>query len=444
MITCDLQNDIISIQIKKELNSNYTFSVSCIGRTQAAIGSIINFAGECGNIRGIIQNVSYNKVTNVSYLTGSDALSYNLAKERINITIPQETQTTLQAAAQYVDTSFIAPAVPCYGCGVFSGNKLQFFQRIAASFGLYYIADNSNLTAYTTKTGNNIREDLTSCTVSENEAGKINKLHIQKNVNMPAYSEQLIQNGTSEEQSTELLQNPNAEDSGFSKSAFIDPWTKTLINISIPVNYTVWNKAVSIGNKKQVQIVTMSDSAADPPWILEIWDNDPGTPQAPNAGANKLAEISTTTGIGDLWQSNGQQIARFCRIGRWFPIAGSQPVKDYPHYDGVRAKVLVWDNVTNSGPQPWNTEIASILDGIEDYNIISETMFPDLAVFNSAGIGQRLLDIDRTDAEISANIPFLKSIELMDTFYNIDINRIDNISWSLAAGQFRTEISGEY
>lgn len=442
MLLCDLSNDIISINIKKELNSNFTFSVSCIGRINKGIGSNIDFSGECGNVRGIIQNINYNKLNNITNISGSDLLSYNLSKDRINITIPQDTQTTLTAAAAQVDSCLIAPAVPCYGPGVFSGNKLEFFNRIASSFGLYYIADNNNLTAYISKAVNNIAEDLTSLENTNSLAGKINKLYVQKNVNMPAYSEQTIQNGTSEEQTVEMLQNPNAEDSGFSKTAFIDPWTKTLINISIPVNYTVWNKAVEIGEKKQVQIVSMTDSAADPGWILEIWDNDPGTPQAPTA-ANKLAEIATTQGLSSLWQSNGQQIAKYARIGRWFPIIGSNPVKDYPHYDGVRAKILVWDNVTNSGPQSWNSEITSQQDGQPDYNIISETMFPDLTVFQAAQIGERLLDIDRTEEEISANIPFLKVLELMDTFTDAGISRIDTASWSVMPGIYITEVNGE-
>lgn len=443
-ITCDISDPILSINITRALNSQHNFTVTVHGRLSQglSVGSVVNFSGDCGAFAGKIQGVKYDKTRNVTTLSGCDLMSWELAEARIELTTAQDVQTTLNAIASQIDSRINCPAIPCYGQGLYSGNKLQFVQRIADSFGLYYIADDAGLTYYPSLTTTDKNEALSAWNESDDYGGKINKIYIAKTVNLPSYERMDIANGTSNEETLEMLENPNAEDSGFSKSAYIDPWLKTLVTISVPVAYIVWNKAVSIGEKKQVQFVSTTDSAADPPWILELWDLDPGTPEAPNAQAVKLAEIDRRTGH-DLWQSSGAELARYARIGRWMPISGSQPVKDYPHYDGVRVTILAWQEVTRGGVQAYNYEHASQLSGKPDYNIISETMLPDQAQLISSGIPARLLDIDRTDFIRNAEIPYISAFNLLNKSTGADIDRIDQITWSMAPGRFTTSIQGE-
>lgn len=443
-ITCDITDPILSINITRALNSQHNFTVTVYGRLShgLSVGSVVNFSGDCGNFAGKIQGIRYDKGRNVTTLSGCDLLSWELAEARIELTNAQDVQTTLNVIASQIDSRINCPALPCYGQGLYSGNKLQFVQRIADSFGLYYIADDTGLTYYSSLTATDKNEDLSAWNESDDYSGKINKIYIVKTVNLPSYERMDIANGTSNEETVEMLENPNAEDSGFSKNAYIDPWLKTLVTISVPVAYTVWNKAVSIGEKKQVQFVSTTDSAADPPWILELWDADPGTPEAPNAQAVKLAEIDRRT-THDLWQAQGSEVARYARIGRWMPISGSQPVKDYPHYDGVRVTILAWSEVTQGGVQAYNYEHTSQLSGKPDYNIISETMLPDEGQLISAGIPARLLDIDRTDFVRNAEIPYLSAFNLLNRSTGADIDRIDQITWSMAPGKYSTSIQGE-
>ena len=443
-ITCDISDPILSINITRSLNSQHNFTVTVHGRLSngLAVGSVVNFSGDCGAFAGKIQGVKYDKVRNVTTLSGCDLLNWELAEARIEFTVRSDVQTTLNAIASQVDSRIACTNDPCYGPGLFSGSKLQFVQRLADSFGLYYIAENTGLTYYSNLVTTDKNEDMSAWNESDDYSGKINKIYIAKTVNSPSFERMDISNGTSNEETVEMLENPNAEDSGFSKNAYIDPWLKTLVTISVPVSYIVWNKAVSIGERKQVQFVSTTDSAADPPWILELWDQDPGTPEAPNGQANKLAEIDRRTGH-DLWQAQGPQIARYARIGRWMPISGSQPVKDYPHYDGVRVTILAWQEVTQGGVQAYNYEQASQLSGKPDYNIISDTMLPDQAQLIGSGIPARLLDIDRTDFIRSAEVPYISAFSLLNRSTGAHIDRIDQITWNMAPGKYSTSIQGE-
>ena len=443
-ITCDISDPILSVNVSRQLNGQHNFTVTINGRPSngVGVGSVINFSGDCGALAGKVQGVKYDKARNISTLSGCDLLSWQLAEDRIDLTIPQDVQTTLTAVMAQVDARINCPAVPCYGQGLYAGNKLQFLQRIASSFGLFYVADNSGVTYYTALSASDKNEALSAWQESDDYAGKINKIYISKTVNLPSFERYDIANGASNEETVEMLENPNAEDSGFSKNAYIDPWLKTLVTISVPVPYVVWNKAVSIGERKQVQFVSTTDSAADPAWILELWDSDPGTPEAPNTQATKLAEIERRAGF-DLWQASQNEIARYARIGRWMPITGSQPVKDFPHYDGVRITVLAWNETTQGGVQAYNYEYASQETGKPDYNIISETMLPDQNQLISAGIASRLLDIDRTDFVRTAEIPYLSAFSLLNYSSGADIDRIDRITWSLAPGKFSTALQGE-
>lgn len=442
MIISDITEPVLRLSLTKNLNGAHAFSLSVVGRTALAAGSVVNFSGDCGALACKVQGVKYDRKSNVSTISGSDLLSWQLSDDYIELSAPQDVPTTLSAVSAQADSRLNVPAIACYGPGFFSGSKLAYAQRIAAAFGLFYIAENSGINFYTSLQAADKSAALTGLQISDEWNGKINKIYINKTVNLPQFSKQEIQNGTSSEETVTMLENPNAEDSGFSKSAFIDPWLKTLITISVPTQYIVWNKAVNVGEKKQVQLVSTTDSAANPPWILELWDADPGTPEAPNAQAVKLAELERRTGF-DLWQAQQNEICRYARIGRWMPISGAQPVKDFPHYDGVRMTILTWDETTAQAVQAYSMEQASQLSGKTDYNIISDNMLPDQADLIAAGIPQRLLDIDRTDLTVNASVPYISDFSLLNKFTAAGIDRIDRITWEQQPGTFSTALEGE-
>ena len=155
MLTCSLNEKIISIDVNLNLNSAHTFSISFLsGSSSYALKTELNIYRDGVNIlNGIVTSYNYNALSRVMTITGQDLNSYTCshnAQPNALITLPNTQQTTLENCINSVhiqldsETQDIinnCPVISCLGYGTYNGDTQSFIDRCCNSFGLNWYSN---------------------------------------------------------------------------------------------------------------------------------------------------------------------------------------------------------------------------------------------------------------------------------------------------------------
>ena len=461
-LTTNLDQPIVDINIELGLNQHHSFQISFVSSSASynLKTSVIIYRDGMPVLNGIVTNYSYDAAGKIMTISGQDANSFYYQHDQSDNprTCSNDTLTTVAAALNSLDTrgnndvAASCPVVSCFGYGSYNGATHDMVDRVCNSFGLNYYS-NPTGSGYSLSSGG-LREPSNytaaagyNYTQNSDLDSIISKIYIQKAVTASQRRRVDIKNGSTSSSQTVRLTNPNhvlaAEGSSqFPIDYFIDPWTKSFVTIDVPVNSNMYNVAVNVGETRQITYVNCNDSLADPAWKLEIWDNNPGEA---NQTATRLGYLSK----GQVWVAQDDETAGCVRVARDETVNGITATV-FPTYDGVVITAYVWEQPAGSDVEAWSQSYSSgDTDGRPDYNIISDDMYPNKAVFDAQHLGQQIAKRDSLTMQRKFSLPGIKAVSVLD---NIALSNdgesyampVTSISYQVSPGQESTELRGEW
>ena len=462
VLTANLNEAITAISVNLRINQPHSFQISFVSSSASyTLGSgVVIYRDGVAILNGIVTNYSYDAASKIMTVSGQDANSYNCQHDQSDTarTCSSDTLTTLQDALASVRSNAVASIdtnFQCYGYGAYTGPTHSMIERVCNAFGLNYYSnptgDGYALTSgalqepssYTSVAGYNYRQGSDAESI-------ISKIYIQKAITASQRRKIEVKNAAVSSTQTVRLVNPNhtaaaSGDPQFPIDLFIDPWNKSFVTIDVPATGALYEVATDIGEAKQIAYVNCNDSLANPAWELEIWDADPGTSGTPNGNATLLGTISK----GGIWTASGNETAAYVRVMRSIVNSGVS-VRTYPSYDGVTVTAYVWDEAPNATSEAWSGSYESgDSGGRPDYNIISDDMYPNKALFDSQNLGRQIAKRDSLVMQRSFSVPgFLAASALSNYALPYDDNvyplPITSINYQAAAGQESTALQGEW
>lgn len=472
MLTCSLNEKVLSIDVNLQINSAHSFSIAFLSSASSyALKSELSISRDGVKILdGIVTNYSYNALSQVMTISGQDKNSYDCVHDASpNAIISQDsnTLTTIKTAIDTVkrtldeehsltpsDIINSAPTIQCYGFGSYNGDTQSFIDRICNSFGLNYYS-NPTGRGYTLTAGD-IEEPVSYTSIpgySLNQSSDINtcinNVYIQKAITANNRNTLNVKNGNIATTQQVRLINPNAVNATvgnpqFPKDYFLDPWTKSFVTLDVPVATVIYKEAISIQPAQKIVYANCNDTLVNPAWKLEVWDGDPGVGDIP--AANRLGYISRN----QTWEANSNdQYASYLRVARDIQVNG-QNVTTYPAYDGVTIKCYTWASLDNASQQPWSSSYSSgDTAGRNDLNVISEAMYPNKSLFDSQNLGQQIAKKDSLNITRAITIPETPALNILSNVaipYNNNSYALPacSIHYTNSAGTDQTQITGEW
>ena len=467
MLTCNLNEKILSIDTGLNLNAAHTFSISFLSSSSVyTLKTEVNIYRD-GNLilNGIITSYSYNALSKIMTVTGQDKNSYTCshnAQPNALITYPNNQLTTLenninsvhsQLDSETQDIINNCPVISCLGYGTYNGDTQSFIDRACNSFGLNWYS-NPTGTGYNLTWGD-ISEPLNPTVIPGMDIAQsadvnsiIGKVYIQKAITSGQRQTLQIKNGNIATTQQVRLINPNSvtasdETKQFPKDYFIDPWGKCFITIDVPVSTVIYKEAISISPAQKITYANCNDTAVNPAWKLEIFDGDPGVGDIPSA--NRLGYLTR----GQTWTANNDNTyAEYLRVARDIQANG-QSVTTYPTYDGVTIKCYTWPSLESASVQPWSDSYSSGDTGRDDLNVISEAMYPDKTSFDNQQLGSHIAGKDSLNVTRTATLPKTPALSMLsgiaipynNTNYALPLT---SIHYTNSAGTEQTTVKGEW
>ena len=468
MLTCSLNEKIISIDVNLNLNSAHTFSISFLsGSSSYALKTELNIYRDGVNIlNGIVTSYNYNALSRVMTITGQDLNSYTCshnAQPNALITLPNTQQTTLENCINSVhiqldsETQDIinnCPVISCYGYGSYNGDTQSFIDRCCNSFGLNWYS-NPTGAGYNLAWGD-ITEPLNPTVIPGMDISQnsdintcISNIHVQKAITSGQRQTLHVKNGNIATTQQVRLVNPNSVNATtgnpqFPKDYFIDPWAKAFVTIDVPISTVIYKEAISISPAQKVTYANCNDTLVNPSWKLEIYDGDPGVGDIPSA--NRLGYISRN----QTWEANNsEQYASYLRVARDIQTNG-QNITTYPTYDGVTIKCYTWPSLESALNTPWSSSYSSgDTQGRDDLNIISEAMYPSKSSFDSQNLGTHIAGKDSLNVTRTASLPYTPALNMLSgiaiPYNNNNYGMpLTNIHYTNSANTEQTTVRGEW